>query len=53
MEYEVTYKDGKKEILEKSELPKFSSNFNKMVKELKIGEKMYEITEMVEIVRIK
>lgn len=53
MEYEVTYKNGKKEILEKTKLPKFSSNFNMMVKNLKIGESMYEITSMTNIKRIK
>ena len=53
MEYEITHKNGKKEVVEKLDLPKFSPNFNRMVKDLKVGEKMYEITEMVEVVRIK
>jgi len=52
-EYEITYKNGKKEILERSKLPKFSPYFNKLVKELKINESMYEITEMIDIKRIK
>jgi len=53
MEYKVTYKSGREEIVEKSKLPKFSANFNRMIKELRIGEKMYEITEMIDIERIK
>jgi len=53
MKYEVTYKDGKTKNLNEIELPKFSSSFNRMVKELKIGQNMYEITEMINIKRIE
>jgi hypothetical protein len=53
MKYEVTYKNGKKETLKDTELPKFSPNFNKMIKTIKIGESMYEITDMVDIKRIE
>jgi hypothetical protein len=53
MKYEVTHKSGKKEILEQEELPRFSSNFNRMVRNLKIDEKMYDITSMTEIKRIE
>jgi hypothetical protein len=53
MKFEITYKNGKKDKLPKEKLPKFSPHFNKMVKELKINESMYEITEMIEIKRIE
>lgn len=53
MKYEVTYKGGKKKILERAELPKFSSTFNRMIKDLRIGENMYEVSEMVEIKRVE
>ena len=53
MKYEVTYKGGKKVILEQFELPKFSSNFNAMVKRLKVGQNMYEVTDMVDIKRVE
>ena len=53
MKYEVTYKGGRKEILEKAELPKFSPNFNAMVKRLKVGQNMYEITDMVDNKRVE
>jgi len=54
MKYEITYKDGKtKEILEKAKLPKFSPNFNRMIKDLRIGQSMYEITEMINIKRVE
>lgn len=52
--YEVTHKDGKtKEILNETEIPKFSSTFNRMIKELIVGQEMYEITEMVNIKRVE
>lgn len=53
MKYEVKYKDGKKEILEKKKLPKYSPNFNRMIKTLKVGESMFEITSMTDIKRIE
>ena len=53
MKYEITYKNGSKEILEKELLPKFSPTFNRMVKNLKIGESMYEITSMTDFKRIE
>jgi len=53
MEYELTKKNGTKEIMEYNKLPKFSSYFNKLVKNLKIGEDMYEVSSMVNIKRIK
>lgn len=53
MKYEVTYKGGKKEILEQVKLPKFSANFNRMVRELRIDEKMYDIDSMIEIRRVE
>lgn len=53
MKYEVTHKSGKKETVEKEKLPKFSANFNRMVKELRIDEKMYDITTMTEIKRVE
>jgi len=53
MKYKITYKSGREEIVEKTKLPKFSPNFNRMVKELRIGQKMYEITEMIDIERVK
>jgi len=53
MEYEVTNKKDKKEILTQNKLPKFSPYFNKLVKELKINESMYDITTMTNIKRIK
>lgn len=52
MKFEITHKDGKKEILEKKELPKFSPYFNKMVKELNVDESMYEVSSMTNIKRI-
>jgi len=53
MKYEITNKKGEKETVEKEGLPKFSSTFNSMVKKLKIGEQMYDITTMVNIKRIE
>jgi len=53
MKYEITYKNGKKEKISQEKLPKFSPYFNKLVKELKINESMYEITEMIEIKRLE
>ena len=53
MEYEVTHKNGKKETVNEHKLPKFSTNFNRLVKGLKVGEKMYDITSMTEIKRTK
>ena len=53
MEYEVTLKGGKIEIMTYRELPKFSAYFNKLVKNLKINEDMYDVSTMVNIKRIK
>lgn len=53
MKFEVVNKKGEKEILEYNKIPKFSPNFNSMVKNLKIGESMYEITSMTNIKRLE
>lgn len=53
MKYEITYKNGEKKILEKNKLPKFSPNFNRIIKNIKVGEKMYDITSMIDIKRIE
>ena len=52
-QFEVSYKNGKKEILTEDRLPTFSAMFNMQVEGLKIGEEMYEMTEGVIIKRIK
>lgn len=52
-QFEVEYKNGKKEIVNESNLPKFSSNFNRMIKNIKVGEDMYDVTSMTMIKRIK
>jgi len=51
--YEIQYRSGKKEILTEEKLPKFSTMFNMQVKELQIGQEMYEMTEGVIIKRIQ
>ncbi len=50
--YEVTYKDGKKEVLDIFNIPHFSPMFNKMVRELNIGEEMYDMDSMTTLKRI-
>lgn len=51
--YEVQYRSGKKEILVEEKVPEYSPSFNHLVRNLKIGEEMYEMTEGVIIKRIK
>jgi hypothetical protein len=53
MEYEITHKSGKKEIVDRANLPYLSPNFNRMIKELSIGQSMYDITTMTDVKRIK
>jgi len=53
IEYEVTKKGGEISIMTYRKLPKFSSYFNNLVRNLKIGEDMYEVSSMVNIKRIK
>lgn len=53
MKFEITNKRGEISIVDKNDLPKFSTYFNKLVKELKINESMYDITSMTNIKRIE
>jgi len=51
--FEVYYKSGKKEIMIEEKLPTFSPMFNLQIRELKIGEELYEMTAGVIIKRIQ
>lgn len=51
--FEVTWKSGKKEILIEEKVPEYSPMFNYQVRNMKIGEQMYEMTAGVIIKRIE
>lgn len=51
--FEVTYKSGKKDVLVEEKVPEFSEMFNYQVRNLKVGEEMYEMTAGVIIKRIQ